>query len=99
MAAIGLYLEKISYLSTSEVIEQKKGIFRNVNGDAFLPMKMCPLEMRLLFLKKTYWVPTEIQAVAFLRWKRLLSWSDFSVGSPNHGNLKPKASTPSILCN
>ena len=25
MAAIGLYLEKISYLSTSEVIEQKKG--------------------------------------------------------------------------
>ena len=82
MAAIGLYLEKISYLSTSEVIEQKKGIFRNVNGNAFLPMKMCPLEMRLLFLKKTYWVPAEIQAVAFLRWKRLLSWSDLSVGSP-----------------
>ena len=36
-------------------------------------MKMCPPEKTLLFLKETYWVPAEIQAVAFLPWKRLLS--------------------------
>ena len=52
MAALRIYREKIRYLSSSEVVEQWREIFRTLNGDAFFPLKRWPEGMRLLFWKK-----------------------------------------------
>lgn len=102
MAAIGLYLEKISYLSTSEVIEQRKGIFRNVNGDAFLPSyeDVSPRNETAVFEKNLLGTSRDSSCCFFaLETVALLIWFVRGFSHPNHGNLKRKASTPSILCN
>lgn len=52
MAALRMYREKIRYLSTSEVVQQRREIFKTLNGDAFFPLKRWPEDMRLMFWKK-----------------------------------------------
>lgn len=52
MAALRIYREKIRYLSSREVVQQRREIFRTLNGDAFFPLKRWPEDMRLLFCKK-----------------------------------------------
>ena len=73
MATLRIYREKICYLSSNEVVQQRREIFRTLNGDVFFPLKRWPEDARLLFWKKTHWGQGNLQAVAVLSWKRLLS--------------------------
>ena len=52
MAALRMYREKIRYLSSAEIVEQRREIFRTLNGDAFFPLKRWPDDMRIIFWKK-----------------------------------------------
>ena len=44
MAVISLYREEIRLLSRQEVVEERKQLFRLLNGDAFFPEKSWPKE-------------------------------------------------------
>lgn len=50
--SLGNVHKKIWYLSSREVVQQWREIFRTWNGDALFPLKGWSEEMRLLFLKK-----------------------------------------------
>ena len=52
MAMISMYREEIRLLSRQEVVEERKQLFRLLNGDAFLPEKSWPKDIRLIFWKK-----------------------------------------------
>ena len=46
MAMISLYREEIRLLSRQEVVEERKQLFRLLNGDAFFPEKSWPKDIR-----------------------------------------------------
>ena len=52
MAMISMYREEIRLLSRQEVVEERKQLFRLLNGDAFFPEKSWPKDIRLIFCKK-----------------------------------------------
>ena len=52
MAMISMYREEIRLLSRQEVVEERKQLFRLLNGDAFFPEKSWPKDIRLIFWKK-----------------------------------------------
>ena len=52
MAMISMYREEIRLLSRQEVVEERKQLFRLLNGDAFFPDKSWPKDTRLIFWKK-----------------------------------------------
>ena len=52
MAALRMYRERIRYLSSAEIVEQRREIFRTLNGDAFFPLKRWPDDMRIIFWRK-----------------------------------------------
>ena len=52
MAMISLYREEIRLLSRKEVVEERKQLFRVLNGDAFFPEKSWPNDIPLMFWKK-----------------------------------------------
>ena len=73
-AALTMYCEKIQYLSSSEVVQQRREIFKTLNGDAFFPLKRWPGETTVL--EEANWGQSNLQAVALLHWKWLLSRLD-----------------------
>ena len=52
IAMISMYREEIRLLSRQEVVEERKQLFRLLNGDAFFPEKSWPKDIRLTFWKK-----------------------------------------------
>lgn len=52
MAMLREYREKFRYLSRVEVVQERRTLFKAINGDAFFPLKSWPLEMQFIFWKK-----------------------------------------------
>ena len=48
MAAIQEYRTRI-FLSRNEVVQERKELFRNINDDAFFPIKSWPADMKMIF--------------------------------------------------
>ena len=52
MAALNEYRTRIRLLSRTEVVNERKELFKVINGDAFFPLKSWPDGIRLTFWKK-----------------------------------------------
>ena len=52
MAALKMYREEIRLLSKKEVSDRRKDILKDLNGNAFFPLKLWPKEMQAVFWKK-----------------------------------------------
>jgi len=79
MAALRLYHEEIRYLSSSEVIKQRREILRTINGNAFLPLKKVARGNETDVLEEANWGPANLQTFAALHWKWLFSHLDLSL--------------------
>ena len=52
MAAVNEYRTRIRLLSRTEVVNERKEVFKVINGDAFFPLKSWPDDIRLTFWQK-----------------------------------------------
>ena len=52
MSTLAEYRDTLRYLSRREVTEERLNLFKEINGNAFFPVKWWPSDMQLTFWKK-----------------------------------------------
>ena len=52
MATLADYCNTLRYLSRREIIQERQDLFKDINGNAFFPLKWWPGDMQLMFWKK-----------------------------------------------
>lgn len=52
MSTLAEYRDTLRYLSRREVTEERLDLFKEINGNAFFPVKWWPSDMQLTFWKK-----------------------------------------------
>jgi len=52
MAALKMYREEVHLLSKKEVSNRRRELFKDINGNAFFPLKRWPKDIQSIFWRK-----------------------------------------------
>ena len=66
MSTLAEYRDTLRYLSREEITQERLDLFKEINGNAFLPVKCWPSDMQLTFWKKPIGDRDTFKLVLFL---------------------------------
>ena len=66
MTTLAEYRNTLRYLSREELIHERQDLFKDINGNAFFPLKWWPAELQLKFWKKPIGDRDTFKLVLFL---------------------------------
>ena len=90
MSTLTEYRDTLRYLSRKEITQERLDIFKEINGNAFFPVKWWPIDMQLTFWRKPIGDKDTFKLVLFLLGngcspyllKRWIMLSQFWAGHP-----------------